>query len=200
MKIVLLALGALAFAFAPAAFSSPPVLRPLSELIGVPVLERGGEPIGEVKDLVFDARDGAIAAITVEYGRWLRVGSHEAAFAPADFVLEGDHLLLRLPVAVLRRAAALGWPEWPALRASYVIGREVRDRLRRDSGAMVDLVIDFTDLRIRYAVVDLRDEWEESERLVRLPFSSFAFPREFGDYPTLRIRREQLGDGKRAEP
>ena len=186
--VLLLAL----LAFAPAAFSSPATV---SELIGTPVFDGGGDEIGEVKDVVFDARDGTIVALTVEYGRWLRVASHEAAFVPGDFVSRPDGLVLRLPAAALRRTPPLGWASWPALRASYVMGREVRDRLRRDSGVMVDLALDFAAMRISSVIIDLRDEWEEHERLLRLPFPELAFPREFGDFPTLRVRREQLDAG-----
>jgi hypothetical protein len=190
---LVLALAALAFAFSPAAFSTPATV---SQLIGTPVFDGSGDEIGEVKDVVFDARDGAIVALTVEYGRWLRVASHEAAFLPGDFERRPDGLVLRLPAQALRRTPPLGWASWPALRASYVMGREVRDRLRRDSGVMVDLAIDFAEMRISSAIIDLRDEWEERERLLRLPFPAVSFPREFGDFPTLRVRREQLGAGK----
>ena len=190
MEKASLVLAALLFAFAPAAFCGPS--RTVAELVGTPVLNRTGEKLGVVKDVVFDARDGAIVAITVEYGRWLRVASHEAAFAPDEFAFGEGKLAIALSPAALRRAPAIGWPEWPALRASYVIGREVRDRLRRDSGEMTDLVIDLSELRVRYAVIDVRDDWEERPRLLRLPFSSFNFPREFGEFPRLKVRREQL--------
>lgn len=197
MGNLILALAALAFAFAPAAFSSPATVN---ELIGTPVFDGSGDEIGEVKDVVFDARDGAIVALTVEYGRWLRVASHEAAFVPGDFLRATQGLVLKLPAAALRRTPPLGLANWPALRASYVMGREVRDRLRRDSGVMVDLVVDLARMRISSVIIDLRDEWEERERLLRLPFPALAFPREFGDFPTLRVRREQLGAGKTTEP
>ena len=190
-------MAVLAFAFAPAAaVSSPSAPSTVSALIGTPVFDGSGDEIGEVKDVVFDARDGAIVALTVEYGRWLRVASHEAAFVPGDFARRDEGLVLRLPAQALRRTPPLGWANWPALRASYVMGREVRDRLRRDSGVMVDLVVDFGAMRITSAIIDLRDEWEERERLLRLPFPELSFPREFGDFATLRVRREQLDAGR----
>jgi len=192
----LTALIALLVALAPLAALAGTV----SELIGTPVHERGGEAIGEVKDVLFDARNGAIVAFTVEYGRWLRVASYEAAIPPGEFVREGDHMVLKKAAPALRRAAQIGWADWPALRATYVMGREVRDRLRRDSGVMVDLEIDAEGLHITHAVVDLRDEWEERERLLRVPFSAMSFPREYGDYPTFSVRREQLHAGEWHQP
>lgn len=49
--------------------------------------------LNELTDVLFDARDGAILAVTIDYGRWLR-----------------------------------------QISAAWLIGREVRDRLHRDSG------------------------------------------------------------------
>lgn len=196
VKSLVLAVALLASAVVSAAFANPSAPSTVSELIGTRVFDASGDEIGEVKDVVFDARDGAIVALTVEYGRWLRVASHEAAFVPGDFVRGRHGFVLQVPAAALRRTPPLGWANWPALRASYVMGREVRDRLRRDSGVMLDLVVDSAAMRISSAIIDLRDEWEERERLVRLPFPALSFPREFGDFPTLRVRREQL----QAEP
>jgi sporulation protein YlmC with PRC-barrel domain len=182
------ALVALLSLAAPAARADP---SRVSAWLGRAVVDARGERIGELKDVLFDGRDGAIVALAVEYGRWLRVAEHEAAFPRGQFSRRGAALVLALPEAALRRAPALERPQWPLVRASSVIGREVRDRLHRDAGEMSDLVMDFERGEVRYALIDLPDEWGGG-RLERVALDELALPRDIGQYVTLNVRRERL--------
>lgn len=163
----------------------------ISEFIGRTVLDVRGQPLGEVTDVIFDSRDGAVLAITVDYGRWLRVASHEADFGLRQISTAGDKLVLQVPEPALRRMPASRRPAWPAVSAAWLIGRDVRDRLRRDSGEMVDLVVDWAGGRIEQALIELPDEWAIRRRIA-LPLEAFSLPRDIGQYATLHVRRERL--------
>lgn len=162
-----------------------------TDLVGTEVRDARGERLGEIKDVLFDARDGAIVALTVDYGRWLRVSEYEAAFAPRLFTRDGDAWQLRAAETTLRRTPAVERPAWPLLRASDLVGREVRDRLRRDSGEMVDLVLDLDAGRVEWALIDLRDDWEPRAVVRRVSLEQLALPHEVGQYPTLTVTRER---------
>lgn len=130
------------------------------QLIGDPVLNPAGEHLGEVKDIVFDARDGSIRYVVIEFGGWLGLGEGEAALSAAQLVPQGGHVMLDLPEGSLRRTPALEEPAWPAMRASKLINREVVDRRHRDAGEIVDLLVDLRAPRVHHALVDLRDDWK----------------------------------------
>jgi sporulation protein YlmC with PRC-barrel domain len=162
-----------------------------TELVGTEVRDARGDRLGEIKDVLFDARDGAIVALTVDYGRWLRISEYEAAFAPRLFAHGGNGLQLGVAEATLRRTPAVGRPAWPLLRASDLVGREVRDRLHRDSGEMVDLVLDLEAERVESALIDLRDDWEARAVVRRVSLEQLSLPHEVGQYPTLTVTRER---------
>jgi sporulation protein YlmC with PRC-barrel domain len=187
--VVAPALGALLMAFAGAALADA---SRVSAWVGMPVVIASGERIGELRDVLFDARDGAIVAFTVDYGRWLRIAEHEAAFGRAQFTRRGAVLELAVPEARLRRTRALERTEWPIISAAGLIGREVRDRLHRDSGELVDLELDFEAGRVRAALIDLPDEWSGERAPRRVALGQLTLPREVGQFPTLSVRREQF--------
>ena len=162
----------------------------VSELIGRTVADANGNAIGELTDVIFDARDGTIRAVTVDYGRWLHVGSREAAFPLAQISSTAKAVVLDVPERELRRAPPAERPDWPSLSAAWLIGREVRDRLHRDSGEMVDLVADLDAARIVQAVIRLPDEWAADR--ISLPLDALTLPREVGQYATLDVTRERL--------
>ena len=183
------ALGALLIAFAGAALADA---SRVSAWFGTPVVIASGERIGEVKDVLFDARNGAIVAFTVDYGRWLRIAQYQAAFERASFSRRGAALELNVTEARLRRTPALKRPEWPIVSAAQLIGRDVRDRLHRDSGELVELEADFGNGRVRAALIDLPDEWAGAHGTRRVKLEDLSLPREVGQLPTLSVRREQL--------
>ena len=163
------------------------------ELIGAPVLNPAGEHLGEVTDIVFDARDGSIRYVVIEFGGWLGLGEGEAAFSAAQLVPRGGYVMLDVPEGSLRRTPAHEEPAWPAMRATKLIEREVLDRRHRDAGEIVDLLIDLRAPRVHHALINLRDDWKPGERLVRVPIEEFSLPRDMGDHATLNIARERLG-------
>lgn len=161
-------------------------------LIGQPVLNPAGEHLGEVEDIVFDARDGAIRRVTIEFGGWLGLGEGEAAFSAAQIVPREGFVTLDVPDGSLRRVPAPETVQWPAMRASALLGREVVDRRHRDAGEIVDLVVDLRANRVEHALVDLRDDWAPGRELARVPIERFSLPRDLGDRVALNVAREKL--------
>jgi sporulation protein YlmC with PRC-barrel domain len=172
--------------------SESPVVR-ASELIGTRVVDAQGERLGEIKDVVFDTRNGKILHVTIALGHgFLGIGKKEAAFSTAQLVFRNDAVMLDIPDEALRATAAFDDPTWPAMRASQLIQREVQDRLRRDSGEIVDLLVDLAERRVAHALVDVRDDWRSGEKLVTVPIEQFSLPRDMGEFATLNIVREKL--------
>lgn len=175
------------------AAAAPGERTSIGELIGRTVLDTRHNRLGEVTDVIFDARDGRILALTVDYGRALGIASYEADFEPRRLSPAGEALVLDAPEAELRRMPASEHAEWPAISAARLIGREVRDQLRRDTGEMVDLLTDPGGARIERAVIDLPDEWSGPEReRMALPLEALDLPHEVGHYARLNVRRERL--------
>ena len=158
------------------------------------VRDARGERLGELRDVLFDARDGTIVALTVDYGRWLRISEYEAAFALEHFKRVGNALQLDVDYKALRRTPPVERPDWPLVRASDLVGRAVRDRLRRDSGEMVDLRLDAEGWRVQSALIDLRDEWEPQAVIRTVALEQLSLPRDVGQYATLNVTRERLSN------
>lgn len=190
MRRLLLAL--LIAPFVALADSGPLQMR-ASELIGSAVFGTRGERVGEVRDVILDARDGTIRSFIIEYGGWLGIGEREVALAAARLAQRGEKLVLEGTEEALRSAPAFERPVWPAMRASALINREVRDRLHRDSGEIADLALDLSAGRVHHALINLRDDWQPGRRLVAVPIEDFSLPRDMGRYAILNVTRDHIG-------
>lgn len=187
MKVLVVALFLSA-----AAYAAAEAVR-ASDLLGSPAVDEHGEPLGRVTDLVFDARDGSVSAIVLEYGGWLGLGETTAAVPRQWFrSVEKGLAVLDADAQALRRAPALDAPAWPRMRASALIDREVVDRLHRDVGEVRDLVMEPGLTRVRSAFVDRRDDWLPGRSLVAVPIEWFSLPRDLDDQVTLNYSRERL--------
>jgi sporulation protein YlmC with PRC-barrel domain len=162
-----------------------------SDLFGKAVANAQGDSIGAVSDIIFDARDGAIRYVEVEHGGWLGLGDRAAAVPARLLTARGDVLTLqagtRLESMPVQRRVI-----WPDIAARKLIHREVQDRRHRDSGEIVDVLIDLDAGHASAALVDLRDDWKSGRRVVRVPIEDFSLPRDMGRYATLNTDRERL--------
>lgn len=167
-----------------------------SELIGTDVINASGETIGELKDLIFDARDGEIRSAVIEYGGWLGVGERAVALPAGPLTQRGNSLVFDVTEEALRNAPNFERAIWPATRASALIDREVHDRLHRDAGEIKDLLVDLVTGRVHYALVDRRDDWKPGRDLVAVPIENFSLPRDMGRFAVLNVTRENMGAGR----
>lgn len=137
--------------------------------------------------------------------RWALIFVALAAAAPAwgaevrlSELLRGevDEVVFDARSGAIRRFASepSGRVRYPAFRASTLLGLEVRDRLHRDAGEIVDLVIDTDANRVAYALVDLRDDWQPGRRVVPVPIETFSLTRDLANYVVLNVARERLGN------
>lgn len=182
--------------------AAPPEAKQIraSALLGQEVRTAGGERVGELRDIVFDARTGAIRFVTIDLGGAFGLGGKEAAFSTAELLLRGEEVRLTASPAALENVPAFGEPDYPAMRASKLIHREVRDRLHQDAGEIVDLLLDPRWRRVHTALIDLRDDWKPGEWIVPAAIEDFSLPRDMGRYAVLNIARSQLLSGTGTSP
>jgi sporulation protein YlmC with PRC-barrel domain len=126
-----------------------------SALIGKSVLDRRGERLGEIDDLVLDLERGTASFALVESGGLLGLFAELRAF-PVGWLAPGardEAVRLDIDAAELD-AAARQAPH--GLRASEILGRPVRDASGREAGELRDLVVNLGDGALRHAVIMLR--------------------------------------------
>lgn len=180
-RFILAFAGALLLPAVPSQAADAPYVR-ASELFGSRLVDESGEALGEVDDLVFDARNGALRSVVVD-GLALpvsRLGSEAG----------GERYVLKQPDDA--RAAALGEPRWPAMRASELINHEVVDRLHRDFGEIRDALIDLDARRVRSVIIDRADDWQPGKALLTVPIEELSLPRDLGDKVALNYSRERF--------
>lgn len=150
-----------------------------SEVLGGQLVSAGGEALGRIDDLVFDARSGALRYVVT--GR--------LAFPASALQAEGrERYVLQEP----GEAHAVAPLEWPAMRASALINREVIDRQRRDFGEIRDLVVDLDAQRVSSAVIDRADDWQPGRALLTVPIEELSLPRDLADKVALNYSRERF--------
>ena len=149
----------------------------VSEFIGRELINARGESLGTISEVVFDARTGALVS----------VASGSLAFPADDLRPQGERYELRSKY----EPRTFAEPQWPAMRASTLLDREVVDRLHRDFGEIRDLVIDLRAPEVRSAVVDRRDDWAAGQSLVTLPLEAFSLPRDLPDKVAINYSRER---------
>lgn len=177
-----------ALVLALASFLSQAQALRATDLLGAQVANPAGKSLGEVKDVIFNSKDGSIRSVTVQFS----LGGKEAAFSAAQLVPRGDRLVLDVAQETLRHVPAFDHLEWPAMRASALLNKEVRDRLHRDAGEIVDLVVRLDQNHVSHAVLDLADDWKPGQRLVEVGIGALALPRDLGERIVLNISRQEL--------
>jgi sporulation protein YlmC with PRC-barrel domain len=152
---------------------------PASKIIGSVLVDARGEALGAIDDLIFDARNGAL--------RW--VVAESIAFPAGGLQPQaGGGYRPGKP----RNARAMSPPQWPSMRASALLGKEVIDRRHRDFGKVRDLRVDLEGARVEAALVDRRDDWMPGEALVAVPIEAFSLPRDLPDKIAINYSRERF--------
>lgn len=131
------------------AAGDPPRFSRASALIGTSVVNRHGEQLGELSELILDLRTGRAHAAVLESGD-KQYAFHAWRLAPG-----GDKLVLNAETIERERDAAAGASAPPSLiRASELIGSEVKDKRGQAAGEVKDVVVNLVDGRIRHYVVE----------------------------------------------
>jgi uncharacterized protein YjbI with pentapeptide repeats len=141
----------------------PAAVSRAAELIGASVVNRRGERLAELKELILDLRTGRVHAAVLELGGMLGVGETQYAVHARRLAVQGDKLVLDADRETLRSAADLEESRWPPMdaspssglmRATELIGREVRDPRDQEAGEVKDVVVSLVDGRIRHYFVE----------------------------------------------
>jgi sporulation protein YlmC with PRC-barrel domain len=153
-----------------------------SDLFGSRLVDERGAALGEVEDLVFDARNGALRSVVVD-GVALPISRLRPEAGGERYVLRRTED---------GRAAAVAEPKWPAMRASLLINHEVVDRLHRDFGEIRDVVVNLDARQVRSVIIDRADDWQPGRALLTVAIEELSLPRDLGDKVALNYSRERF--------
>jgi sporulation protein YlmC with PRC-barrel domain len=181
-----------------------------SALIGKAVENAKGENLGEIKDLIIDVNNERVFYAVLEFGGFLGMGEKLFAYPVQAFKYTGDNmdkLLLNVDEAKLKAAPGFArdkWPDWLTFggevdryygekvqlkampnqklrRCSELIGKDVNDVAGKDVGEIEDLVVDMSNGKIRYAVLEFDRSWNLNDKLLALPMRTFTYTADRGD-------------------
>lgn len=165
----LLALAASASAAQPGPSLAFEHLR-LSEIIGRQVSDPRGEPLGRIRDLVFDSRSRKVEYVV------LGGDGGELSIHPVSALSAGDSTSVVLdapPVQSSGGASVATLSAAPArrlARASEWVGHRAKDRTGKDLGRVEDLVVSVLDGEIGFAILRTAGDGQP----VHVPFDSLA--------------------------
>lgn len=157
-----------------------------SALLGKKVVGAGGEELGEINDVVINLNGGKVHAAVLEFGGILGMGEKQYAF-PVSQLKPGsnpDKLVLDIDKQKLKDAKGFAKGQWPAMndeywgrvggqtagagastqarnlklvRASDMIGKELKGKSGNDVGEIKDLTISLKEGSVRNVIVDVKD-------------------------------------------
>ena len=168
-------------------------VRSARQLLGAEVVSPRGEGLGTLADFVFDARSGVLSGAVLRFGGLAGIAWQTAVLPAGLLRAQNGPLVADASPQSLARLPPFAELEWPAMRASVLLGREVIDAARRDAGEIVDLQVNLREGRIEQASIELRDDSKLGSRLVQVPIPLFSLPRDLGDFVALNVDREHLG-------
>jgi hypothetical protein len=96
---------------------------PASKIIGGALVDARGNALGDIDDLIFDARNGAL--------RWVVAESIAFPAGGLEPQAGGGYRLGKM-----RNARAMSPPQWPSMRTSALLHKEVIDRVQLLAGAL----------------------------------------------------------------
>ena len=178
-----------------------------SALIGNDVVDKRGEALGEIEDLVIDLEAGRVHAAVLDAS-----GGRHYAFPIGEFERgrTGEELVLEVDKQKLEDAQGFAQNQWPAMdddfwgrvgaqaaaggtqrasmqlvRASELIGVNLQDRSGNDVGEVEEVMVNLDGGRVGGIVVDLNDGG-------RATIQANALERANGEDVVLDMSAEQL--------
>ena len=193
-----------------------------SKLMGMHVRNAQGEDLGEINDLVVDVNNERVYYAILAFGGFLGMGEKLFAYPVRAFSIgrDGESLMLNVDKDRLKQAPGFDrdrWPDWQAengyrnevdryygpkvqldprpnmllRRASNLLGADVT-AADDDVGDVEDMVVDLSDGKVQYAVVEFDRGWGDPERMMLLPLRAFQRGAKDGEDLALRLDRQQL--------
>lgn len=165
-----------ATAAAPAKPAAPPVPAApkgpedtdfrLTRLIGTAVVDPAGRALGQVRDLVLDARSYQVTQIHIASGDRV-VAFPTSGRAPK--VLDGKVMLESDAAQLAAMPAAEPQAAQGALLASRMLKGAIVDSTGKDVGTVEDVVVSVERAKVHYAVAQFTPNWVQEGKLVALP-------------------------------
>lgn len=141
-----------------------------SRIIGMQMVDRAGNALGKIEDLLVDPRQrrATHAVVSVE-----GAGAKQVALAlpPKDATLDKDRIVLAIDRQALLAmpAYAPGQSSATAVPASRILKAEIDDPSGKDVGHVRDVVVNMGEGRVNYAVAEFTPDWVQEGKLVALP-------------------------------
>jgi sporulation protein YlmC with PRC-barrel domain len=157
-----------------AAALSPDRDERATTLIGQPLVDAKGQPLGTVTDLSVEAGTGRIAQVLVGAGG----GGMVALPLPAKgLTRDGGKLVLEAG------AAGLAPPQGDAKlkRASDLMKAKLADTRGKDVGRLHDLVVNLAAGKVHYAVAEFDPSWVQAGKVVAIRFPPESMRVELND-------------------
>ena len=150
-KILLTSFSLLAFAGAPA-YANEAQEKSMhlnagearaSRLIGMDVVNRQNEDLGEIKDLVIDLRTGGAHAAVLEFGGFVGLGEKRYAFPARRLTpgLDREKVILNVDKKTLESAEGFEKERWPAMDDAYWTKMEGKPSLVRASELDFEMMV-----------------------------------------------------------
>jgi sporulation protein YlmC with PRC-barrel domain len=180
----------------------------VSQLIGMEVVGRDGNKIGEVEDLVIDTQNGNVVHAILQSDRLLDVDRKMAipldrthgGMRDGKFVLDAASG----EMAEFRRFSSDAWPDWNRStadkaamryrRASDLLDADLKDRSGNDVGDVEDIIVNVGSGKVRYGVAEFDPSWFQAGRLVVVPLRDVRAEDRDGTDLVITADREALRD------
>lgn len=190
----------------------------VSDLLGKRIDSRQQNDIGEIADLVIDANSGRVQYAVLSIGGFLGIGD-ELVVYPAgrlEVSKDGERVRLDADRADLERAPSFAANAWPDLNsaefrnrleqgnptdlvrwvpASRLLDADVRNARGNDVGDVQELVLDWRNRKVNYAVIEFDQGWLSGDPRVALPMKAFRpvrYDDSLGRDLILTVAQQQL--------
>lgn len=188
-----------------------------SHIIGKDVKNAEGEVLGNIDDLVIDAKNGWVHYAVLSRGGLGGIGSKLFAYPMAAFQPgPNEELILQIDEAKLENAKGFDDGNWPnfsdatyrqhidqnfsgakavaqdarLVRVSEFIDEDIETAQGEDIGELEDVVINLKKNQVHYAVAEL-DDWGLGDTLYALPLRAFSMDVD-GDDLVLNVDKTRI--------
>jgi sporulation protein YlmC with PRC-barrel domain len=148
----------------------------LTKLIGTVVVDPAGKTLGQVRDLVIDARTFQVTQMHIASGD--RVTAFALSGHPPK-VLDGKVMLETDAAQVAAMPAAGAQAPQGSLLASRLLKAVIVDSTGKDVGTVDEVVVSVERAKMHYVVAQFTPNWVQEGKLVALPLREFK-PAEGG--------------------
>lgn len=173
-----------------------------SELIGTDIRNPQGEDLGNIEDLIINSTSGRVHYAVIAFGGFLGLGEKLFAYPVTALraSMTSDELVLDIDRERLSNAPGFERSRWPLwgrdtyhsdvdryfdytsdesgqgnfLRASELVGRDLEDAGGRDIGEIVDVVINVSQGKVSFVVVDFNRGGADDDLLHPVPFQALT--------------------------